>query len=194
MRIILVRHGLSDANISRFYSLEDTKLHESGFSVLNNTKRNLEKYDIDEVYVSELKRSQETAQRLGYKDFKVDSRINELDFGDFKGKFFDDIRESEVDFFKSKEKDFFNIRYPGGESINDVIKRTSEFFEEKAKEDKNILCVSHAIAIKSSLFWLLDDKKNWQKFWLDNGSITVFRVEDNKKIIESVNLLWNLST
>lgn len=189
MRIILVRHGLSDANISRFYSLEDTKLHESGFSVLNNTKRNLEKYHIDEVYVSELKRSQETAQRLGYKDFKVDSRINELDFGDFKGKFFDDIRESEVDFFKSKEKDFFNIRYPGGESINDVIKRTSEFFEEKAKEDKNILCVSHAIAIKSSLFWLLDDKKNWQKFWLDNGSITVFRVEDNKKIIESVNLL-----
>lgn len=194
MRIILVRHGLSDANISRFYSLEDTKLHESGFSVLNNTKRNLEKYDIDEVYVSELKRSQETAQRLGYTDFKVDSRINELDFGDFKGKFFDDIRTNELDFFNKKEKDFFNMRYPGGESINDVIKRTSDFFEEKSKEDKNILCVSHAIAIKSSLFWLLDDKKNWQKFWLDNGSITVFRVEDEKRIIESVNLLWNLST
>lgn len=189
MRIILVRHGLSDANISRFYSLEDTKLHESGFSVLNNTKRNLEKYDIDEVYVSELKRSQETAQRLGYTDFKVDSRINELDFGDFKGKFFDDIRTNELDFFNKKEKDFFNIKYPGGESINDVIKRTSDFFEEKSKEDKNILCVSHAIAIKSSLFWLLNDKKNWQKFWLDNGSITVFRIEDNKKIIESVNLL-----
>lgn len=35
MRIILVRHGLSEANISRFYSLEDTVLHESGYSVLN---------------------------------------------------------------------------------------------------------------------------------------------------------------
>lgn len=189
MRIILVRHGLSEANISRFYSLEDTKLHESGFSVLNNTKRNLKKYDIDQVYVSELKRSQETAQRLGYADYKIDSRINELDFGDFKGQFFDDIRINELDFFKKKEKDFFNMRYPSGESINDVIKRTSEFFEEKSKEDKNILCVSHAIAIKSSLFWLLKDKENWQTFWLDNGSITVFRVEDDKKIIESVNLL-----
>ena len=189
MKIILVRHGLSEANISRFYSLEDTSLHESGFSVLNKTKRNLENYDIDQVYVSELKRSQQTAQKLGFNDYKIDNRLNELDFGDFKGKFFDDIRTNEIDFFNKKEKDFFNIKYPGGESIDDVIKRTSEFFEEKSKENKNILCVSHAIAIKSSLFWLLKDKENWQTFWLDNGSITVFRVEDEKKIIESVNLL-----
>lgn len=189
MKIILVRHGLSEANISKFYSLEDTSLHESGFGVLNKTKNNLKNYDIDQVYVSELKRSQQTAHKLGFKDYKIDGRLNELDFGDFKGKFFDDIMTKEVDFFNKKEKDFFNTKYPGGESINDVIKRTSEFFEEKSKEDKNILCVSHAIAIKSSLFWLLEDKENWQRFWMDNGSITVFRVEDEKKIIESVNLL-----
>lgn len=189
MRIILVRHGLSEANISRFYSLEDTVLHESGYSVLNNTKRNLEKYDIDQVYVSELKRSQQTAEILGFNDYIIDKRINELDFGDFKGKFFDDIKKEEIDFFERQKEDLFNIKYPAGESINDVIKRTSEFFEEKSKEDKNILCVSHGIAIKSSLFWLLEDKENWQRFWLENGSITVFRIEDDKRIIESVNLL-----
>ena len=189
MRIILVRHGLSEANISKFYSLEDTILHESGFSVLNNTRRNLEKYDIDEVYVSELKRSQQTAERLGFTDYKIDSRINELDFGDFKGKFFDDIRSNEIEFFEKQKKDLFNLKYPGGESINDVIKRTSDFFEEKSKVDKNILCVSHAMAIKSSLFWLLKDMENWEKFWVENGSITVFRIENRRKIIESVNLI-----
>lgn len=194
MRIILVRHGLSEANISKFYSLEDTILHESGFSVLNNTRRNLEKYDIDEVYVSELKRSQQTAERLGYNDYIIDSRINELDFGEFKGKFFDDIRASEIEFFEKQKNDLFSLRYPGGESINDVIKRTSEFFEEKSRDNKNILCISHGMAIKSSLFWLLKDKENWERFWLENGSITVFRIEEDRKIIESVNLLWNLST
>ena len=189
MRIILVRHGLSEANISKFYSLEDTILHESGFSVLNNTRRNLEKYDIDEVYVSELKRSQQTAERLGYTDYIIDSRINELDFGEFKGKFFDDIRASEIEFFEKQKKDLFNLRYPGGESINDVIKRTSEFLEEKSRNNKNILCISHGMAIKSSLFWLLKDKENWERFWIENGSITVFRIEEDRKIIESVNLL-----
>ena len=194
MRIILVRHGLSEANISRFYSLDDTILHESGFSVLNNTRRNLEKYEIDEVYASKLKRSQETAQRLGFSDFKIDGRLNELDFGDFKGKYFDQIKSTEIEFFEKQKNDHFNLAYPGGESINDLIKRMSDFLEEKSKEDKNILCVSHGIAIKASLFWLLEDMENWQRFWIDNGSITVFNISDGKKMIESINLLWNLST
>ena len=194
MRIILVRHGLSEANISRFYSLDDTILHESGFSVLNNTRRNLEKYEIDEVYASKLKRSQETAQRLGFSDFKIDGRLNELDFGDFKGKYFDQIRSTEIEFFEKQKKDLFNLSYPGGESINDLIKRMSDFLEEKSKEDKNILCVSHGIAIKASLFWLLEDMANWQRFWIDNGSITVFNISDGKKMIESINVLWNSST
>lgn len=189
MRIILVRHGLSEANISRFYSLDDTILHESGFSVLNNTRRNLEKYEIDEVYASKLKRSQETAQRLGFSDFKIDGRLNELDFGEFKGKYFDQIKSTEVEFFEKQKNDPFNFPYPGGESINDLIKRMSEFLEEKSKEDKNILCVSHGIAIKASLFWLLEDMANWQRFWIDNGSITVFNISDGKKMIESINLL-----
>lgn len=194
MRIILVRHGLSEANISRFYSLDDTILHESGFSVLNNTKRNLEKYEIDEVYASKLKRSQETAQRLGFSDFKIDGRLNELDFGEFKGKYFDQIKSTEIEFFEKQKKDLFNIAYPGGESINDLIKRMSEFLEEKSIENKNILCISHGIAIKASLFWLLKDMANWQRFWIDNGSITVFNISDGKKMIESINLLWNSST
>lgn len=194
MQIILVRHGLSEANISRFYSLDDTILHESGFSVLNNTRRNLEKYEIDEVYASKLKRSQETAQRLGFSDFKIDGRLNELDFGEFKGKYFDHIRANEKDFFEKQKNDLFNFPYPGGESINDLIKRTSEFLEEKSKENKNILCVSHGIAIKASLFWLLEDMENWKRFWIDNGSITVFNISDGKKMIESINLLWNSST
>lgn len=86
MKVILVRHGLSEANIGRYYSLDDTILHKGGYSVLDKTRKNLEKYDIDHVYTSNLLRSQQTAEKLGYKDYTIDTRLNELDFGNFKGK------------------------------------------------------------------------------------------------------------
>ena len=189
MKVILVRHGLSEANIGRYYSLDDTILHKGGYSVLDKTRKNLEKYDIDHVYTSNLLRSQQTAEKLGYKDYTIDTRLNELDFGNFKGKLFEDMRKEEVQFFKEKEKDVFNVKYPGGESKIDIIKRTSEFLDELVEKDENALCVSHGIAIKSTLFWILKDLDDWDSFWLENGSITVFNINNGKKLIEAINIL-----
>ena len=93
MKIILVRHGLSEANIGRYYSLDDTKLDKNGYEILDKTSKNLEKYDIDHVYTSNLLRSQQTAKRLGFNDFTIDARLNELDFGNFKGKLFEDMKK-----------------------------------------------------------------------------------------------------
>lgn len=189
MKIILVRHGLSEANIGRFYSMNDTILHENGYDVLEKTKKNLEKYTIDHVYTSKLLRSQQTAEKLGFEEYTIDSRLNELDFGNFKGKLFEETRKKEAQFFVEQEKDVFNVRYPGGESRADVIKRTSEFLDELVRKNENALCVSHGIAIKSSLFWILKDLGDWDSFWLENGSITVFNIENGKKLIEAVNIL-----
>ncbi len=189
MKIILVRHGLSEANIGRFYSMNDTILHENGYDVLEKTKKNLEKYTIDHVYTSKLLRSQQTAEKLGFDEYTIDSRLNELDFGNFKGKLFEETRKKEAQFFVEQEKDVFNVRYPEGESRADVIKRTSEFLDELVRKNENALCVSHGIAIKSSLFWILKDLEDWDSFWLENGSITVFNIENGKKLVEAVNVL-----
>lgn len=189
MKIVLVRHGLSEANIGRYYSLDDTKLDKNGYEILDKTSKNLEKYDIDHVYTSNLLRSQQTAKRLGFNDFTIDARLNELDFGNFKGKLFEDMKKEEAQFFKEKEKDVFNVKYPDGESRVDLIKRTSEFLDELVKKDENALCVSHCIAIKSTLFWILKDLEDWDSFWLENGSITVFNISNGKKVIEAINIL-----
>ena len=189
MKIILVRHGLSEANIGRFYSMDDTILHESGYGVLEKTKKNLEKYEIDHVYTSKLLRSQQTAEKLGFNDYTIDPRLNELNFGNFKGKLFEETRKKEAQFFVEQEKDVFNVRYPGGESRNDLIKRTSAFLDELVEKNQNALCVSHGIAIKSTLFWILKDLEDWDSFWLENGSITVFNIENGKKLLEAVNIL-----
>lgn len=189
MKIILVRHGLSDANIAELYSVEDTRIHKSGFNVLINTRRALERYKIDKVYTSDLVRSQQTARMLGFNDYTVDERLNELDFGDFKGKGFVEVRTQYRDFFDKQKEDLFNTKYPNGESRNDVIKRMGEFLDEVSKTNQTILCVSHGIAIKAALFWVLENTNDWDAFWLENGSITVIDVKSNIKLIERVNSL-----
>lgn len=189
MKIILIRHGLTEANMSSLYSLESTKLHKSGFNVLVNTRRALEKYQIETVYTSDLLRSQQTVRMLGFDKFNPDPRLNELDFGNFKGQAFVDVRTNNKEFFKEQVHDPMNTRYPNGESRMDLIKRTSEFLDEISKKNENALCISHGIAIKSCLFWILKDVSNWDSFWIENGSITVFDVKSNIKLIEKVNSL-----
>lgn len=193
MKIILVRHGLTEANMKMVYSIDETKLEQSGLYILDRTKELLKNYQIDEVYTSNLYRAKETADYLGYKDYKSDGRLNEMNFGDFKGRSLVDVRENEKEFFIKEKSDYFGLKYPNGESRLDVIKRVGDFLEEKSKEDKTVLIISHGIAIRSSLFWILKDLDNWQSFWIDNGSLTVYKIEDGKRLIESVNLIWNLS-
>lgn len=188
MKIILVRHGKTQANIDWKYSTDDTVLAKDGLYILDKTKKLLEDYDIDEVYTSALIRSQETAKHLGFTNFTIDKRINEMNFGDFRGQSIDEVRLKQKLFFENEKNNYFGIKYPNGESRNEVIRRTSEFLDEiSQKDDKTILCISHGIAIRSTLFWVLKDLSNWNSFWIDNGSLTVFNVKDNKKLIESVN-------
>lgn len=194
MKIILVRHGKTQANIDWKYSTDDTVLAKDGLYILDKTKLLLEDYEIDEVYTSALIRSQETAKHLGFTNFTIDKRINEMNFGDFRGESIDEVRLKQKLFFENERNNYFDTKYPNGESRNEVIRRTSEFLDEiSQKDDKTILCISHGIAIRSTLFWVLKDLSNWNSFWIDNGSLTVFNVKDNKKLIESVNKIWNLS-
>ena len=193
MKIIFVRHGVTKSNIEKKYSTPDTRIDKSGLYILEKTKSLLVNYEINQVYTSNLIRSQETACKLGFKDFKIDQRLNEMDFGDFKGQNIFDVRENHKDFFEREKEFYFDIPYPNGESRQDVINRIRSFLDEKSTEDKNILAISHGIAIRSSLFWILKDLSNWQSFWIDNGSLTVYNIENGKKLIESVNLIWNSS-
>lgn len=188
MKIILVRHGKTQANIDWKYSTDDTVLAKDGLYILDKTKLLLEDYEIDEVYTSALIRSQETAKHLGFTNFTIDKRINEMNFGDFRGQSIDEVRLKQKLFFENERNNYFDIKYPNGESRNEVIRRTSGFLDEiSQKDDKTILCISHGIAIRSTLFWVLKDLSNWNSFWIDNGSLTVFNVKDGKKLIESVN-------
>lgn len=187
MRIIFVRHGITQANIEKKFSKPDTPLAKNGYEILDKTKELLKNYKIKKVFVSEYLRTKESAKYLGYKDYIIDSRINEIDVGDFKGLSYEFVLNNYKDKYKQIKNDFMNQRYPNGESRLDVIKRVSNFLEEIKNEDSDILCISHGIAIRSTLFWIIKDLNSYDNFWIDNGSLTVFNINDGKSIIECVN-------
>jgi alpha-ribazole phosphatase len=189
MRIIFVRHGVTQANKDRTFSKPDTPLAEDGYEVLDRTKELLAKYHIDNVYTSDLLRTKQSADYLGYKNYIADPRINEIDVGDFKGHSYDFVLNHYGKEMVSLKEDKMAAKYPNGESRLDVIERVSEFLDQIKDQEGNILCLSHGIAIRSALFWIIKDLGSYENFWIDNGSVTVFRIEDDKKIIECVNAI-----
>lgn len=194
MKIIFLRHGLTESNKDFRFSTPETRISKNAYIDLDRSKKNLEKYNIDKVFTSKLIRSQETAKYLGFDKFIQDERINEMDFGDFKGQKVLETREKYKDFYNKLKKNPYKTKYPNGESVEDLIKRINDFMEEKSSFDGNILCISHGIAIRASLFTILKDMENFENFWIDNGSLTIFDISENKKMIECVNLIWNLFT
>lgn len=194
MKIIFLRHGLTESNKDFRFSTPETRISKNAYIDLDKSKKNLEKYNIDKVFTSKLIRSQETAKYLGFDKFIQDERINEMDFGDFKGQKVLETREKYKDFYNKLKKNPYKTKYPNGESVEDLIKRINDFMEEKSSFDGNILCISHGIAIRASLFTILKDMENFENFWIDNGSLTIFDISENKKMIECVNLIWNLFT
>lgn len=194
MKIIFLRHGLTKSNTEKRFSKKETRLSDMAYKDLDKSFENLKDYKIDKVYTSALIRSQETAKYLKFNNFTIDERLNEMDFGDFKGMKVKDCYEKYADFYKKKSENPYTTRYPDGECIKDLIKRLDSFIKEKYQEnkDKTILCVSHGIAIRAALFTILKDLDNFENFWLDNGSLSILNIKKDKQIIECVNKIWNL--
>ncbi|MDU1828957.1 histidine phosphatase family protein [Anaerococcus sp.] len=189
MKIILVRHGVSAANITKQDSASDVFNNKSGFNVLLKTRRSLEKFNIDHVYSSSLKEAKQTADMLGFKDYTVDERLDELDLGPYKGELYEQFQSKYAEFLDQHTDDAASIKFPGDESREDLIKRTSEFLDELVEKGEDALCVSHNLTIRAALFWILEYTKNFDNFWIENGAVTVFDIKDGKKLIESINVL-----
>ncbi len=163
MRVIIIRHGQTDANkLGREQIIKSSKL-------IKNIK-------IDSFYSSDLSSTKETSLI-----------ITSLTFHDKEIIFSKSLRERDVGLFEGKlEKDmclsFKNINslnyFPkNDESLIDVLKRVSKFYDSIKNKNKTILIVAHRDSIAMLLLYIKDLKityENYQKMLIDNGSVTLF--------------------
>ncbi|HBM74815.1 MAG TPA: alpha-ribazole phosphatase [Clostridiaceae bacterium] len=185
--IVMVRHGMTECNIKGIYAGKtDFPLSSEGIGEIYALKEKLKDEDFDKVYVSPLKRALQTAQILGFKG-EVDERISEVDFGLFEGLTYKEIEKKYPKDCGKWKNDCIDFKFPEGESLSDVYKRTCEFIDDIPKAYKKVLVITHGGVIKCALCSIFDRIDYFFNFASEYGKCTVINIEGGFKYIKSIN-------
>lgn len=178
MKLFLIRHGETEWTQKKLYQgRTDVPLNAKGIRQAKKVAKALELSPPDRLFSSTLSRARRTAKEIA-DQFKLkvtaDSRLNELDFGEWEGTTYTELSQrNESTLLKWQEGKL--DRLPGGESVGSLTRRTNSFLKEMLKKytNKTIAVVSHAGPIKMFLFDLLNSKRPpiWA-FKIEPASIT----------------------
>ena len=144
MEIYLIRHTTPVLSPGLIYGRTELLLSETFSQEAEIIKEKLPE-NFDRVYSSPALRCTELAEKIAT-DFQTDSRLTELDFGDWEGKTWNTVDQIELQLWMD---DFVNVCVPGGESMIGMYQRVKEFWQElTAKSEHKIAIVTHAGVIR----------------------------------------------
>jgi probable phosphoglycerate mutase len=142
-----MRHGQTNYNLLGLCNDDpsnDVYLTETGIQQAEATAKRLAEIPLSRIYVSELKRTRQTAEAVNrYHDAPIitSAYLNDIKSG-FNGK---PVNE----YFAATGHDRYNITPSGGESVKDFQTRVLKFlYELKPINDQNILVVTHEEAMR----------------------------------------------
>lgn len=192
--LIFMRHGESSGNkSSSFNGNLDLDLTQLGENQAECTAQYLDKYKIDIIYSSDLKRAFKTALHTAKRqniEIIKSKNLREIFGGDFEGLKYDKIEQMFPKEYNLWRNDMGNCVCPNGESIRDLEKRVNREVKNIAmrNKDKTVLISTHATPIRvMSTVWYKKDITNIRDFdWVKNASVTVVNYDDieNPKVIE----------
>ncbi|QNQ81242.1 histidine phosphatase family protein [Lactobacillus sp. PV034] len=176
MEVVLLRHGTTELNKARKIqgSRVDPSLSEDGRAYAEKAAKNFDASKFDAVYVSPLKRAQETARIFVGPDIpiKTDKRLEELDYGDWDGKSSQEFKKLYPDAFDHRGLLTDNMyKYnKNAETRKQFEERLADFFDElyKKNPDKKILVVCHGVVSRMIV-----------AHYLTNGDISYFDQMEN---------------
>lgn len=163
--LVLIRHGQSQWNLeNRFTGLTDVSLSEAGKKDSELCGKSLKDFHFDIAFLSKLKRAQETFDGIlkthGQKNLPVvhDAALNERHYGDLQGlnkaETVKKYGEEQVRLWRRS----FTVRPPGGESIDDCVKRVMPFYQQHILPEiiagKTVLVVAHGNSVRPILMHL----------------------------------------
>lgn len=198
MILYLIRHGRQSSSACNV----DVPLAKEGRLQAELLGKRMKRYPIDAVYSSDLVRAVETA-RIAFADNEklLDTHVimpglKEIDFGDLTGQkdevvkaFYKAYYKENIEKFKeNKTTDYFipveDMKYPGGEDGNMLLKRVMPCIEEILGSGKqHVAIVTHGGVIRTLLGALFGgDVKKRLLFGtsLENCGITQLHYDEEK--------------
>jgi broad specificity phosphatase PhoE len=154
--VLLARHGETDDNAARrFQGHRDPPLNERGRMQARSLGEELAGEGVRELWSSPLRRAYETAAIAGAVlglQPRVDSRLMEVDVGDWAGMLYDDLAAADPDAFAAWRSGSPEFRFPGGESLREQGERVAAVLGEIAERAaRPVLVVCHGGVIREAL-------------------------------------------
>jgi broad specificity phosphatase PhoE len=149
--LILCRHGRTDWNdLGRYQGQTDVPLNDLGRKQAEFLAQTLRAESLSAVWSSDLARASETAvaiARLQGLQVRQDARLREIDQGRWEGLTVPQIRERDAVLHDLWESSPLEVTLPGGESIDQVRRRTLAAVCDAIRErpDGLICFVTHKV-------------------------------------------------
>ena len=193
-RLLLVRHGETEANSSqRYWGRTDVKLSPAGLEQAARLRELLSAEKIDVTYSSPLSRARVTAETIvaGRSLAIIDCpELREVNFGKLEGLTFAEVSQLYPEVTRLWIERDPGLKYPGGESVREFNRRVGRFINrlEKHSPEETILVVAHAGSLRVLLCQLLGlELGHWRQFRLDLASLSVVETYPQGAILNQMN-------
>ena len=189
MKLVLIRHLESMANITRCYSgWSDVDLSPDGYKKGKELEEVYKKLDLNgyEFFCSSLSRARKTMELLfpNQKYTALDG-LKETNFGIFEMKTYPELKDTK-EFQEWANENFVNNAPKNGESYVMMMERVLNTFKELLKLNKNLVIVTHGGPTGVIMRYLLNDNsENIFAFDCPNGDGYIIDLEtkEYKKIL-----------
>jgi alpha-ribazole phosphatase len=191
--LYLVRHGSTGAaRAGRYLGSTDAPLDEAGRRQVEALGELLRaKRKCGRCVCSPLRRAAQTAEILRSATgcaAETDPDLREVDFGQWEGKMFSEIRDSSPELVDRWARFAPDFAFPGGESLRDFRDRVRRAADRLAADEaETVLAVAHGGVIKSMLCHLLGlDASRYVVFEIAPASLTVVRLFEGKGVLSEM--------
>jgi broad specificity phosphatase PhoE len=183
-QIYLVRHGETAWNKARiFRGRRDIPLDEQGRREAACAAQALRDVPLRRIYTSPLSRARDTAEAIAA-DRRIevvqDAVFTDMDYGEWTEYWDVEAREKFGEQYRLWQEAPHRVKFPGGESLDDVRRRAASRLLALAREHlrDTIALVTHRVVLKLLLLEAkgLDNSHFWA-VRLDTGAISVLECE-----------------
>lgn len=200
-RLLLVRHGQTASNAqARFMGQLDIPLDEVGHAQAQAVAQRLAAERPAAIYSSDLVRARETASAIQSAidsgvPLKIDTRLREINLGDWQGRTYAELREQDPQALVKWETGRTEFAAPNGETLSEFAARVQAAYRDIcfAHSDDTAIVAAHggvlqvlitqALALPLEAYW---------KISISNASLSELRVFDAGAMLHLLNDVGHL--
>ena len=198
-RLLLVRHGETELKSSeRLWGHTDVELSALGLKQAERLRDLLAAERIGVIYSSNLKRALVTAKTIASEhqlDVAACTELREFNYGKVEGLSFEEISQLYPELFKTLMQRDPNLRFPGGESLDELGNRVGKFVGrlEKHTDEETILIVVHSGVLRTLICQLLGiGLRHFYQFVPDLASLSILETYSEGAILSRFNDISHL--